>query len=131
MTRIKLCFDFLISLISSGPRYGVIFLHWHDILFWAMTAVCRRFGDRGKGGGVVGIVAWWRLEIIRLAVHSAAPPPYVPHSYDHYSQDGWYSEAVGNIEESRLVCSVSEQRANESLNVALLLKVHHFSSQVD
>lgn len=26
LTRIKLCFDFLISLISSGARYCVIFL---------------------------------------------------------------------------------------------------------
>jgi len=73
LTRIKLCFDFLISLISSEPRYCVIFLPWHDILFCAVTALCCRFGDRGKGsssgvGGsmetapsyLVGCSFWYR-----------------------------------------------------------------------
>lgn len=49
LTRIKLCFDFLIRLISSEARYCVIFLPWHDILFWAMTALCCCFGNRSKG----------------------------------------------------------------------------------
>lgn len=93
LTRIKLCFDFLISLISSGARYCVIFLPWHDILFWAMTAVCHRFGDGGKGGSIgmcifmhvracVGsegcVIPWGQPEVIWWAVPSCTLT--TPHS---------------------------------------------------
>lgn len=114
MTRIKLCFDFLISLISSGPRYGVIFPPWHDILFWAMTAVCRRFGDGGRGGGTAGIVAGRQLRIIRLAVCSATThhhphPPSTTLCVKFTRRTVDILKPRGVLKKSRRVCSVGVQ----------------------
>lgn len=65
-----------------------------------------------------------------MLLHPTTPSPRHVHSTTtHRIVD--IQRLWGILKKSRLVCSVSEQRANESLNVTLLLKVHHFSSQVD